>query len=269
MKPITFTKSFIFEENIVKVQDFLVEDDFSYEIKDSDLSISGKISGSGSAKSEVDTYPFTFIIDVDCLLSLAKIDCLTDLKLRFKDYKSTIDGKLLTLTIRYELFGNGEVYKDVITKEDKSLQRKLYDTMTSSTVIEDVNPAIDSNFKEKIEKILDEKVEVISTLDELKPLNSFSKEIDEIEEAKIQPIPFVAPIEKYDDRKNVEDNKIEEKKETIFKEKYVVTYIYYKVKDSDNYSNVSEKFKVSEKDLRNCNSSKDIRPGMLLKIPNK
>ena len=64
MKPITFTKSFIFEENIVKVQDFLVEDDFSYEIKDSDLSISGKISGSGSAKSEVDTYPFTFIIDV-------------------------------------------------------------------------------------------------------------------------------------------------------------------------------------------------------------
>ena len=34
MKPITFTKSFIFEENIVKVQDFLVEDDFSYEIKD-------------------------------------------------------------------------------------------------------------------------------------------------------------------------------------------------------------------------------------------
>ena len=255
MKPITFTKSFIFEENIVKVQDFLVEDDFSYEIKDSDLSISGKISGSGSAKSEVDTYPFTFIIDVDCLLSLAKIDCLTDLKLRFKDYKSTIDGKLLTLTIRYELFGNGEVYKDVI--------------MTSSTVIEDVNPAIDSNFKEKIEKILDEKVEVISTLDELKPLDSFSKEIDEIEEAKIQPIPFVAPIEKYDDRKNVEDNKIEENKETIFKEKYVVTYIYYKVKDSDNYSNVSEKFKVSEKDLRDCNSSKDIRPGMLLKIPNK
>ena len=103
----------------------------------------------------------------------------------------------------------------------------------------------------------------------MKDLIECRKEIDEIEEAKIQPIPFVAPIEKYDDRKNVEDNKIEENKETIFKEKYVVTYIYYKVKDSDNYSNVSEKFKVSEKDLRDCNSSKDIRPGMLLKIPNK
>lgn len=225
MKPITFTKSFIFEENIVKVQDFLVEDDFSYEIKDSDLSISGKISGSGSAKSEVDTYPFTFIIDVDCLLSLAKIDCLTDLKLRFKDYKSTIDGKLLTLTIRYELFGNGEVYKDVITKEDKSLQRKLYDTMTSSTVIEDVNPAIDSNFKEKIEKILDEKVEVISTLDELKPLDSFSKEIDEIEESKIQPIPFVAPIENMMIERMLKIIKLKKRKR-LFLRKNMLLHIY-------------------------------------------
>lgn len=304
MKPITFSKSFIFDQDIIKVQDLLVEDDFSYEIKETDLVISGKITGSGSAKSELDLYPFSFAIDVDCLLSLAKIDCLTDLKLNFKEYKTAIDGKLVTVTLKYELFGNGEPYKDVVTKEDKDFQRELYEAVSAQLPAEP-QPFLDSEFKAKIDEIVGSDVEIISTLESLEPLDSF-EDLDEddstiefeppaeIETPVIdaEPIPFPEPVEKPVFRDTVEElpvmsptdikkDPIEQsasekpmvvsaKKSDLFStEKYEIAYLYYKVKEGEDYESVADKFHKDPTLLRSCNASKTLKDGVLLKIPNR
>lgn len=186
MKPITFTKSFIFDQDIVKVTDLLVEDDFSYDIRKGDLLIRGQISGSGSAKSELDVFPFTFSIDVDCLLALTLIDCLSDLRLQFKEYRTAIDGKLVTLTLKYELFGNGEPYKEVVTKESPEFEENLLRAL-GGTDAPGAAPLLDSSLRAAIADIIDGDVEVISTLETLEPLDStVAPDLDDEVEIKIE-----------------------------------------------------------------------------------
>lgn len=276
MKPITFTKSFIFDQDIQKVTDLLIEDDFLYEIKETDLVIKGKITGSGSAQSELDQFPLSFIIDVDCILSLTKIDCLTDLKLRFKDYRVNLDKKLVNLTIRYELLGNGEPYKEVVTKESKDLQRELYDAV-QSTLPKEPEPFLDASFKEKLDEILGEDVEVISTFDSLEPLTSFDAHEDtkmmvEEEMPVLEPIKMEVALEN-PKPVNIEEEKpvvipIMPKKESIFKEeRYAVAYIYYKAKNGDSYESIANIFKIDPSKLILENQNKVLKFGSLVKIP--
>lgn len=276
MKPITFTKSFIFDQDIVKVTDLLIEDDFLYEIKETDLVIKGKITGSGSAQSELDQFPLSFIIDVDCILSLTKIDCLTDLKLRFKDYRVNLDKKLVNLTLRYELLGNGEPYKEVITKENKDLQRDLYNAV-QSTLPKEPEPFLDAAFKEKLEGIIGEDVEVISTFDSLEPLTSFdvnedNKMIVEEELPVLTPSEMEVVLETPKPIDVVEEKPLvvpeAPKRDSIFKEeRYAVAYIYYKAKDGDTYESIANIFKIDSDKLVRENQNKALKFGALVKIP--
>lgn len=108
MRPITFSKILIFQEKISAVEDVFIEDSFVYRLEGQDFKTTGQIKISGRAKGELDSYDFSEKVDVDCLLSLAAIDCLSDLRLQFKDYMVYLDERIVRFNLRYELYGNGE-----------------------------------------------------------------------------------------------------------------------------------------------------------------
>lgn len=108
MRPITFNKAIILKNMIIGVENIYIEDNFNYSMDGNDLKILGKITikylvNDGLNKKEEETD-----IDVDCVLTLAKIDCKKDLSLRFKDYKVIMDEHLLRFYLHYDLVGNGE-----------------------------------------------------------------------------------------------------------------------------------------------------------------
>ena len=84
MRPITFNKAIILKNMIIGVENIYIEDNFNYSMDGNDLKILGKITikylvNDGLNKKEEETD-----IDVDCVLTLAKIDCRKDLKKALK-----------------------------------------------------------------------------------------------------------------------------------------------------------------------------------------
>ena len=232
MRPITFNKAIILKNMIIGVENIYIEDNFNYSMDGNDLKILGKITikylvNDGLNKKEEETD-----IDVDCVLTLAKIDCKKDLSLRFKDYKVIMDEHLLRFYLHYDLVGNGE---KIISAMNKNYENK-----------------IDKESIAKIQELLkDEDVEVITTLPlEKKEETQIKTKNDEQDEQKI--------IKEYDN----EEIKLKNTK----KESYKITYFLYKVRENDTYGSIAKIFSVDAEDVKKINNYENLYPGKLVRL---
>ncbi len=271
MRPITFNRLIVLPEHIVSIKDVYIEDDIHYSMDKEELKCKGFIKINFKANFELETKEMNERIDVDVTLSLAKIDCAQDLKLQFKDYIVNIDDHLLRFTIRYELLGNGE--KVISYKEVGDM--KLEDDLMKALVRSDVEVESFKDVSDSIERIIaNEGVEVIG--EELVPLteNSVSDiEMSELEEVTIDKLnnDKVSSRELSEEAmatsSDLKGSEIKEEKNTLFKEKYDISYFFYKVLDENtSYEDIANKFDIDVTELRKMNKDGDLYKGKLVKI---
>ena len=247
MRPITFNKVIILKNMRIGVENIYIEDNFNYSMDGNDLKILGKITikylvNDGLNKKEAETD-----IHVDCVLTLAKIDCKKDLSLRFKDYKVIMDEHLLRFYLHYDLVGNGE--KIISFQEIAPCMKE-----------EKIIAAMNKNYENKIDKesiakiqelLKDEDVEVITTLPlEKKEETQIKTKNDEQEEQKI--------IKEYDNK--------EIKLKNTKKESYKITYFLYKVRENDTYESIAKIFSVDAEDVKKINNYENLYPGKLVRL---
>ncbi len=273
MRPITLSRLIVFPEKVQSIKDVYIEDDIKYEMNQNDLTCKGKIKINFKVNFELESKNCTEVIDLDVILSLAKIDCAQDLKLQFKDYIVTFDERLVKFTLRYELLGNGE--KVISFKE-----------VADEKIEEDLMKALNRNDEEEykvdpdmINELLNsENVEIIGA-DELVPLTTDNvepiEEVNEEETSKeLDPV-IVSKIEersidenKEEVKEKTEDVSVEKKSEKLFKETYKIAYFFYKVdKEELSYEDIAAKFNVDLNLLKNNNKDEKLFKGKLVKIP--
>lgn len=280
MRPITFTKLMVFKSKVLSLADIYIENDINYDLRESELKAKGSIIISGIAKFELEETKFEERLEVDCELTLSKIDCGKDLGLKFKDYTVVIDERLVRFNLRYDLVGNGEKllsFKEIgdeVLEEQvlKALNRDYNDSEASETT---------ANAKKIKELFKSGELDIVGAEDLLPILSSDVEDIKE-EELAVEPVKIIeeAPIEievplvdEPIEKKEVElvspslANKTKES--GLFKEeKYEIAFFFVKAtKDCCSYKDISAKFLIPEEALRSANNNKDLFEGKLVKIP--
>lgn len=289
MRPISFSKILIFQEKISAVEDVFIEDNFVYHLDGQDFKTSGKIKISGRAKGELDSYDFSENVDVDCLLSLAAIDCLGDLRLQFKDYMVYIDERIVRFNLRYELFGNGE--KVLAFKEigSEAVEEKVLKALNRSFEV----PTEDEDRVEDSAKMIKDlissgELDIIGAENLLPLLSAESEDLDpeeiviptpidesainpEIKVEVVQEVEPIATVEKKDQEvvPVAPATTIPEAKDKLFaEESYVIGFFFVKVdKDGESYESLAQRFKIDPEALREANKTKPLSRGQLVKIP--
>ncbi|HBD06557.1 MAG TPA: hypothetical protein DCY93_04025 [Firmicutes bacterium] len=269
MRPITLSRLIVFPEKVQSIKDVYIEDDIKYDMNQNDLNCKGKVKINFKVNFELESKNCTEVIDLDVVLSLAKIDCAQDLKLQFKDYIVTFDERLVKFTLRYELLGNGE---KVISFKEVADEKIEEDLMKALNRNDEEEYKVD---QEMINELLNsENVEVIGA-DELVPLTTDNVEpIEEVkeEESSIELEPVI--VSKVEER-NIDENKeqtkdisSEKKNEKLFKETYKIAYFFYKVdREEVTYEDIANKFNVDLDLLKSNNKDEKLFKGKLVKIP--
>jgi len=275
MRPITLSRLIVFPEKVQSIKDVYIEDDIKYDMNQNDLKCQGKVKINFKVNFELESKNCTEVIDLDVVLSLAKIDCAQDLKLQFKDYIVTFDERLVKFTLRYELLGNGEKVISFKEVADEKIEEDLMKAMNRN---DEEEYKVDSNM---INELLNsENVEVIGA-DELVPLTTENVEpIEEISEDTNEPIEEIEPVivskiearslkeENKNSSEEVKDTSSEKKNEKLFKETYKIAYFFYKVdKEEVTYEDIANKFNVDLTLLKNNNKDEKLFKGKLVKIP--
>lgn len=259
MRPITFNRLIVLKEHVVSVKDVYIEDDLNYSIENSELTCKGNIKIKFNVNYELEVKAYEEKIDVEVVLSLAKIDCEQDLKLQFKDYIVNIDDHLIKFIIRYELLGNGE--KIIAFKEvaDSHVENDLMLALLRKD--KDVESFVETS--SMVEDLIDSKdVEVIGAED-LVPLTSESVSIDETIREDEDIKEGATEIRRED---NLEVS-VEEKHQPLFKEKFDISYFFYKVPDEKtSYEDLAKKFNVDLNRLKQDNLDTPLYKGKLIKI---
>lgn len=259
MRPITFNRLIVLKEHVVSVKDVYIEDDLNYSIENSELTCKGNIKIKFNVNYELEVKAYEEKIDVEVVLSLAKIDCEQDLKLQFKDYIVNIDDHLIKFIIRYELLGNGE--KIIAFKEvaDSHVENDLMLALLRKD--KDVESFVETS--SMVEDLIDSKdVEVIGAED-LVPLTSESVSIDETIREDEDIKEGATEIRRED---NLEVS-VEEKHQPLFKEKFDISYFFYKVPDEKtSYEDLAKKFNVDLNRLKKDNLDSPLYKGKLIKI---
>lgn len=259
MRPITFNRLIVLKEHVVSVKDVYIEDDLNYSIENSELTCKGNIKIKFNVNYELEVKAYEEKIDVEVVLSLAKIDCEQDLKLQFKDYIVNIDDHLIKFIIRYELLGNGE--KIIAFKEvaDSHVENDLMLALLRKD--KDVESFVETS--SMIEDLIDSKdVEVIGAED-LVPLTSENVLIDETISESEDTKEDVAEIRSEDNIKT----SVEEKHQPLFKEKFDISYFFYKVPDDEtSYEDLAKKFNIDLNRLKQDNLDTPLYKGKLIKI---
>lgn len=299
MRPITFSKILIFQEKISAVEDVFIEDSFVYRLEGQDFKTTGQIKISGRAKGELDSYDFSEKVDVDCLLSLAAIDCLSDLRLQFKDYMVYLDERIVRFNLRYELYGNGEkvlAFKEIAGEvvEEKVLKalnrsfgnaederdptaveaKKIQDLIASGELdiigAENLLPLLAAD-SEPLEA---EEIKLPSPINEESVAPAVPLESKPFEPAAAaEPAPTFKPpltLSEAVPEPPVEAEKaVPAAKESLFgPENYVVSFFFVKVdKDDETYDSIAGRFNVDPQALRDANRTKPLSRGQLVKIP--
>ena len=179
--------------------------------------------------------------DLDVSLSKDKYH-LKDITFTLIDYIYKIDNNILFVILNYELKGEDVCLDKFCLLDEDDVSNKLRDYFHREYQSE-----IDENSIILLDPIIDEekiKVEVKKEEDVVKDDNF------------LQPIP-----ESKNDLK-------EEKKENspLFEERYVTSYLYYRVRKDDTVESICEKFNITKTTLTESNKLSEFKENMLLLI---
>ena len=305
MEEYIFKKTFIHNVNISEVKNILLDHEFVNELNDDGVHIKGNIYITFVIASENKNDYEAIQIPVDIFISLTKIDCLKELKLVIDHFEHTIKENEIEFRVYTKLLGNNEELISFEPTKNKEINRSMIDLLMRNSEEKD-EISFDNDFLNNLENyITKDNVDFISTsYDELDLKRNDIIEISSLEDVSQEAETNLTnenenpTINEQDEKENeiVEENKIIQEQENIlkkenetienkkidnevdnkeedkknkqelFKEKYISSYFYYRLKENETISDVARIFKLSEEDILKININVEFKKGQLVKI---
>ena len=169
--------------------------------------------------------------------------CLKDVKFELVDYEYLDKGKVLQISLNYNLEGE-DVNLERFCNLDEDVSLRLQDYLNRDSLnkfnISDENIIIlDPVIKEE-----EKKLEANVNEDKLDTKNETKK--DEVK-----------------DNSNIDKT---QDKEDIFKEKYVAKYMYYRVKKNETILEIASRFNIDVSVIKKINKVDEVKENMLIQI---
>lgn len=246
MRPLIIKDKYIGKSNIESFKDFVVEDSYLIKEEDEGFKVEGKVNIRGNLKYLDDEEEVFKEIKVDLLIPYDKLESRNMIKLVLDKVDFSKNENILLIKVKIKVIGDEEVKEKFMFENRK---------MEYEPVSEEVT--LDKDFMKSIEDLMKsnkEEVDVVTTIKEEKEnIDVFDFRVSE--EKEDEPLPIVE-----DEIKEIP------KKEELLKSDYVVTFLFYRVKENETLNDILNKFNMSKEDFYKLNKNKEVKVNDLVQV---